>query len=151
MRQYREVGVNAKVFSRGSCTTGLFLDLTKDKPSIGEGIVEFSFFSEGQDKAFDKRFNDFYQKPPTGHRMAGYYIMRYTLAPAISAVYRKAQDTEPREHSRCDCRTRCDHTRGKINLIITTGLHMAPSANENGKVVLKEVVPLKPSDLPVSN
>ncbi len=86
MRQYREVGVEADVYSRGACTSPLFLELTEDDPSIAEGIVEFVFFSGLQDPDLAERFLERWDTPLTGHRMGGYYAMYHTLAPAIEKV-----------------------------------------------------------------
>jgi branched-chain amino acid transport system substrate-binding protein len=92
MRQLREVGLTQQIFSRGSCTTGLFNQLTKDDPKIGEGITEFSFFTQGNDPDLSKHFQDTYNQPITSHRMAGYYAMYYTIAPAIKAVIAAGKD-----------------------------------------------------------
>lgn len=86
MRQYREVGVEADVYSRGACTSPLFLELTQDDPTIADGIVEFAFFSELQDPDLAEHFQARWDSPLTGHRMGGYYAMYYTLAPAIRQV-----------------------------------------------------------------
>ncbi len=95
MRQFREAGLDMKVFSRGACTSGVFNDMTKDDPAIGEGIVEFSFFNEGQDPEFDQHFLDYYKEPTSGHRMAGYYIMYHTIAPAIKSLIEARQGAHP--------------------------------------------------------
>ena len=86
MRQFREQGLTLKVYSRGACTSGVFNDLTKDDPKIGEGIIEFSFFNEGQDTKLDAEFPAIMNQPTSGHRMAGYYIMYYTIAPALESL-----------------------------------------------------------------
>lgn len=86
MRQYREVGVEADVYSRGACASPLFLELTEDDPAIAAGIVEFIFFSGLQDPELAERFLERWDTPITGHRMGGYYAMYHTLAPAIEKV-----------------------------------------------------------------
>lgn len=86
MRQYREVGVEAEVYSRGACTSPLFLELTEDDPSVADGIVEFVFFYGLQDPELAERFQERWDTPITGHRMGGYYAMYHTLAPAIEKV-----------------------------------------------------------------
>lgn len=86
MRQYREVGVGADVYSRGACTSPLFLELTEDDPSVADGIVEFAFFNKLQDPDLADRFEARWETPLTGHRMGGYYAMYHTLAPAIEKV-----------------------------------------------------------------
>ncbi|HZD10339.1 MAG TPA: ABC transporter substrate-binding protein [Candidatus Binatia bacterium] len=86
MRQYREVGVEADVYSRGACTSPLFLELTQDDPAVADGIVEFAFFNKLQDPDLAERFEARWDTPLTGHRMGGYYAMYHTLAPAIEKV-----------------------------------------------------------------
>lgn len=86
MRQYREVGVEADVYSRGACTSPLFVELTQDDPAVAEGIVEFVFFNGLQDPELAERFLARWDTPITGHRMGGYYAMYHTLAPAIEKV-----------------------------------------------------------------
>jgi branched-chain amino acid transport system substrate-binding protein len=86
MRQYREVGVEADVYSRGACTSPLFLELTQDDPNIAAGIIEFAFFYKEQDPDLAERFQARFDTPLTGHRMGGYYAMYHTLAPAIRQV-----------------------------------------------------------------
>jgi len=86
MRQYREVGVEADVYSRGACTSPLFIELTQDDPSVADGIVEFVFFNGLQDPDLAERFQARWDTPLTGHRMGGYYAMFHTLAPAIEKV-----------------------------------------------------------------
>lgn len=82
MRQYREVGVEADVFSRGACTSKLFLELTEDDPNIGAGIIEFTFWHY-MDPDLMQRFPERWDTPLTMHRMGGYYAMYYAVAPAI--------------------------------------------------------------------
>jgi branched-chain amino acid transport system substrate-binding protein len=92
MRQYREVGVDAAVYSRGACTSPLFLDLTKDNPAIAEGIIEFVFFDRLQDPDLGDRFQARWETPLTGHRMGGYYAMYHTLAPAIHNLLQEGKE-----------------------------------------------------------
>jgi branched-chain amino acid transport system substrate-binding protein len=92
MRQYREVGVEADVYSRGACTSPLFLELTEDDPAVADGIIEFAFFSKLQDPDLAERFQARWDSPLTGHRMGGYYAMYHTLAPAISQVINDGQE-----------------------------------------------------------
>jgi len=86
MRQYREVGVEADVYSRGSCTSPLMHELTEDDPNIAAGIIEFVFFYRAQDPELGDRFQERWDSPLTGHRMGGYYAMYHALAPAIRKV-----------------------------------------------------------------
>ncbi len=92
MRQFRESNLKMAVYSRGACTSGVFNDMVKDNPAIGEGIIELSFFQDGQDPELDKHFFEAYNKPISGHREGGYYVMRYVLAPAIEAVIKSGKE-----------------------------------------------------------
>lgn len=92
MRQYREVGVEADVYSRGACTSPLFLELTQDDPAVADGIIEFAFFNKLQDPDLAERFQARWDTPLTGHRMGGYYAMYHTLAPAIEKVIADGQE-----------------------------------------------------------
>jgi ABC-type branched-subunit amino acid transport system substrate-binding protein len=83
MRQYREVGIEAQVFSRGSLTSPLFLEFTEDDPTIGEGILEFSFWAFGIDPDHDEAFFERFDTPNSPHRAMSYYSVRYVIAEAI--------------------------------------------------------------------
>lgn len=95
MRQFREVGLTQQVFSRGACTSGLFNELTKDDTTIGEGIIEFSFFMAGNDPELSEHFFQHYNQPITSHRFAGYYAMYHTIAPAIEALVAEGKELTP--------------------------------------------------------
>lgn len=148
MRQFREVGLSMKVFSRGACTTGLFNQLTKDDPSIGAGITEFTFFTDGNDPKLADHFAQAYNQPITSHRMAGYYAMYYTIAPAIKAVIDSGKDI-----TRANIRDAIaalnvqtpagtikfdDHNQAYLNAALVT--------NKDGKQALIKTVDLKPVD-----
>jgi branched-chain amino acid transport system substrate-binding protein len=83
MRQLREVGLEAKIFSRGSLTSPLFLQYTEDAPSIGNGVLEFSFWAAGSDSKLDQEFVDEYDTSNSPHRGWSYYAMYYAVAGAI--------------------------------------------------------------------
>ncbi len=148
MRQFREIGLDMKVFGRGSCTTGLFNDLTKDDPSIGEGIIEFSFFSAGQDPALDKHLAETYNLPSSGYQLSGYYAMYYVIAEAI-----KNLATNGRDVTRASLRDAIaainiktpagpisfdDHNQAYTDGTLTT--------NKDGKPILLDTLPLEPVD-----
>ena len=148
MRQFREVGLTMQIFSRGACTTGLFNQLTKDDPTIGEGITEFTFFTDGNDSGLAKHFSQTYNQPITSHRMAGYYAMYYTIAPAIKALIASGKDL-----TRANIRDAIaalsvqtpaglikfdDHNQAYLNAALVT--------NKNGQQTLLSTVELKPVD-----
>lgn len=148
MRQFRELGLTMNVFSRGACTSGVFNDLTKDDPSIGEGIVEFSFFNEGQDPKLDTHFFEFYKQPISGHRMAGYYIMYYTIAPAIKSLIMDGKDITAANIRDAIAALNVETPAGVIKFddYNQAYLNGTLSVNRNGKAVLLQSVPLAPVD-----
>jgi len=83
MRQLREVGIDAKIYSRGSLTSPLFLEYTEDDPTIGEGIIEFSFWAAGLDPEFDEHFLERFDTPNSPHRGMSYYVTRFVIGEAI--------------------------------------------------------------------
>ncbi|MCA9907206.1 MAG: ABC transporter substrate-binding protein [Anaerolineae bacterium] len=94
MRQLREVGVDAKIYSRGSLTSPLFLEYTEDDPTIGEGIVEFSFWAAGLDPEFDAHFLERFDTPNSPHRGMSYYVTRYVIGEAIrNAILNEGEAT----------------------------------------------------------
>lgn len=92
MRQLREVGLTQKLFSRGSIASPLFLDYTKDDPTIGNGVMEFSFWAAGEDPKQDANFQKRWDKPNTPHRAMSYYVMTYAVANAIRDVVKSGKD-----------------------------------------------------------
>ncbi len=83
MRQLREVGLEQTIYSRGSLTSPLFLEFTSDDPTIGEGILEFSFWAFGLEPDFDQRFFERFDTPNSPHRGMSYYATRYVIGEAI--------------------------------------------------------------------
>lgn len=83
MRQLREVGIDVPIYSRGSLTSPLFLEYTADDPTIGEGVIEFSFWAAGLDPEHDAAFLERWGTPNSPHRGMSYYAVRYVMAEAI--------------------------------------------------------------------
>ncbi|MFQ5858288.1 MAG: ABC transporter substrate-binding protein [Anaerolineae bacterium] len=83
MRQLREVGLDVQIFSRGSLTSPVFLEYTSDDPSIGEGVLEFSFWAAGVDSELDQKFVDRFEKSNSPHRGWSYYATFYAIGGAI--------------------------------------------------------------------
>jgi branched-chain amino acid transport system substrate-binding protein len=86
MRQLREVGLTQRIFSRGSLTSPLFLEFTADDPTIGEGIMEFSFWAAGLEPEHDEHFFERWDTPNSPHRGMSYYATRYVILEAIRNV-----------------------------------------------------------------
>jgi ABC-type branched-subunit amino acid transport system substrate-binding protein len=83
MRQLREVGIDVPIYSRGSLTSPLFLEYTADDPTIGEGVIEFSFWAAGLDPEHDAAFLERWGTPNSPHRGMSYYAVRDVIAEAI--------------------------------------------------------------------
>src|SRR3989442_3309714 len=49
MRQFRELGLTQRIFSRGSLASAEFLDQVRDNPQVGDGVVEASYWVTGLD------------------------------------------------------------------------------------------------------
>jgi branched-chain amino acid transport system substrate-binding protein len=148
MRQFREQGLTLKVYSRGACTSGVFNDLTKDDPKIGEGIIEFSFFNEGQDTKLDAEFPAIMNQPTSGHRMAGYYIMYYTIAPALESLIKSGKEINRANIRDAIAAVNMKTPAGTINFDDHNQAYVdgTLSTNKDGKAVLLDTVPLKPVD-----
>jgi branched-chain amino acid transport system substrate-binding protein len=86
MRQLREVGIDVPIYSRGSLTSPLFLEYTADDPTIGEGVIEFSFWAAGLDPEHDAAFLERWGTPNSPHRGMSYYAVRDVIAEAIRAA-----------------------------------------------------------------
>ena len=148
MRQFRELGLTMKVFSRGACTSGVFNDLTKDDPKIGEGIIEFSFFNEGQDTKLDAHFPEVMNQPTSGHRMAGYYIMYYTIAPALESLIKSGKEINRANIRDAIAAVNVKTPAGTISFDDHNQAYVdgTLSTNKDGKAVLLDTIPLKPVD-----
>src|SRR5690349_11784721 len=53
MRQYRELGLTQKIFSRGSLASAEFLYQVRDHPKVGDGVVEAGYWLTGLDPDWD--------------------------------------------------------------------------------------------------
>jgi len=50
MRQFRELGLTQKVFSRGSLASAEFLYQVRDNPKLGDGVVEAGYWSSSRSR-----------------------------------------------------------------------------------------------------
>ncbi len=88
MRQYRELGLNQKIYARGSLATAEFLGQVKDNPSIGDGIVEASYWTAALDPEWEKRWLERWKTPVRIHGSLAALAFKYAVVPAIEQAIR---------------------------------------------------------------
>jgi branched-chain amino acid transport system substrate-binding protein len=89
MRQFRELGLSQKVFSRGSLGTAEFLYQVRDNPKIGDGVVEASYWITGLDPDWDKKWTERYKVPPRIHGSLAAITLKWAVVPAIEIALKK--------------------------------------------------------------
>jgi branched-chain amino acid transport system substrate-binding protein len=89
MRQYRELGLTQKLYARGSLATVEFVDAIKDNPSIGDGIVEASYWTAALDPAWEKAWLERWKTPVRIHGSLAALVFKYAVVPAIEASIKK--------------------------------------------------------------
>src|SRR3989454_9666109 len=67
MRQFRELGLTQRIFSRGSLASAEFLHQVRDNPKVGDGVVEASYWVTGLDPDWDRKWTERYKVPPRIH------------------------------------------------------------------------------------
>jgi branched-chain amino acid transport system substrate-binding protein len=89
LRQYRELGLKQRIFARGSVATVEFLDLSKDNPSIGDGVVEATFWTAALDPEWEKRWLERWKTPVRIHGSLAALTFKYAVVPAIELALKK--------------------------------------------------------------
>jgi len=89
LRQFRELGLKQRLFARGSVATVEFLDLTKDNPTIGEGVVEATFWTAALDPEWEKRWLERWKTPVRIHGSLAALTFKYAVVPAIELALKK--------------------------------------------------------------
>jgi len=89
MRQYRELGLNQKLFARGSMGTVEFLYQVRDSPNIADGLVEATYWTPALDPAWEKQWMERWKVPVRIHGSLAAIAFRYAVAPAIEAAIKK--------------------------------------------------------------
>jgi branched-chain amino acid transport system substrate-binding protein len=89
MRQYRELGLSQKIYARGSLATAEFLGQVKDNPSIGDGIVEASYWTAALDPEWEKRWLERWKTPVRIHGSLAALTFKYAVVPAIEGAIKK--------------------------------------------------------------
>jgi branched-chain amino acid transport system substrate-binding protein len=89
MRQFRELGLTQKVFSRGSLASAEFLYQVRDNPKIGDGVVEAGYWVVGLDPDWDKKWTERYKVPPRIHGSLAAITLKWAVVPAIEIALKK--------------------------------------------------------------
>jgi branched-chain amino acid transport system substrate-binding protein len=89
MRQYHELGLTQKVFSRGSLGTAEFLHQIKDNPKLGDGVVEASYWINTLDPDWDKKWTERYKVPPRIHGSLAAITLKWAVVPALEIAIKK--------------------------------------------------------------
>ena len=89
MRQFRELGLTQKVFSRGSLASAEFLHQVRDNPKVGDGVIEASYWVTGLDPDWDKKWTERYKVPPRIHGSLSAITLKWAVVPAIEIALKK--------------------------------------------------------------
>ena len=90
MRQYRELGLTQKIFSRGSLASAEFLYQVRDNPKIGDGVIEAGYWLTGLDPDWDKKWTERYKVPPRIHGSLAAITLKWAVVPALEIALKKS-------------------------------------------------------------
>jgi branched-chain amino acid transport system substrate-binding protein len=90
MRQFRELGLTQKIYSRGSLASAEFLHQVRDNPRIGDGIVEAGYWVVGLDPEWDRKWQERHNIPPRIHGSLAAIALKWAVVPAIEIAQKKA-------------------------------------------------------------
>ena len=89
MRQYRELGLTQRIFSRGSLASAEFLHQVRDNPKVGDGVVEAGYWLTGLDSDWDKKWTERYKVPPRIHGSLAAITLKWAVVPALEIALKK--------------------------------------------------------------
>ncbi|HXJ80047.1 MAG TPA: ABC transporter substrate-binding protein [Candidatus Methylomirabilis sp.] len=89
LRQYRELGLKPRLFARGSVATVEFLDLVKDNPGVGDGVIEATFWTAALDPDWEKRWLERWKTPVRIHGSLAALTFKYAVVPAVELALKK--------------------------------------------------------------
>jgi branched-chain amino acid transport system substrate-binding protein len=89
MRQYRELGLTQKIYSRGSLASAEFLYQVRDNPRVGDGVVEAGYWLVGLDPDWDKKWTERYKVPPRIHGSLAAITLKWAVVPALEIALKK--------------------------------------------------------------
>jgi branched-chain amino acid transport system substrate-binding protein len=90
IRQFRELGLTQKIYARGSLATVEFLHQIRDNPSLGDGIIEATYWTAQVDPEWEKRWLERWKVPVRVHGGMAALTFRYAVVPAIELAARKS-------------------------------------------------------------
>jgi branched-chain amino acid transport system substrate-binding protein len=90
LRQFRELGLTQKIYTRGSVASAEFLHQVRDNPSIGDGVVEATFWVAGLDPEWDKQWLERWKAPVRVHGSMAAIALEHAVVPAIEIAARKS-------------------------------------------------------------
>jgi branched-chain amino acid transport system substrate-binding protein len=89
MRQFRELGLTQKVYSRGSLASAEFLHQVRDNPKIGDGVVEAGYWVTGLDPEWDRKWEERHKVPPRIHGSLAAITLKWAVVPALEIAQKK--------------------------------------------------------------
>ena len=89
MRQFRELGLTQKIYSRGSLVSAEFLHQVKDNPKVGDGAVEAGYWVTGLDPEWDKKWEERHKIPPRIHGSLAAIALKWAVVPALEIAQKK--------------------------------------------------------------
>jgi branched-chain amino acid transport system substrate-binding protein len=89
MRQFRELGLTQKIYSRGSLASAEFLHQVRDNPKVGDGVIEAGYWVTGLDPDWDRKWTERYKVPPRIHGSLAAITLKWAVVPAIEQALKK--------------------------------------------------------------
>lgn len=147
MRQFRELGLNQKLFARGSMATPEFLFQVKDTPTIGDGLAEATYWTPAIDPAWDKQWLERWKVPVRIHGSLAAIAFRYAVAPAIESAIKKTGKADRK--SIRDALETVDSPNTPVGRVKFDDTHQAfinmlIVKIEGGQIQLIEKIPIQP-------
>lgn len=89
MRQFRELGLTQRIYSRGSLASAEFLHQVRDNPKVGDGVIEATYWVTGLDPDWDRKWEARHKIPPRVHGSLAAIALRWAVVPAIEIALKK--------------------------------------------------------------
>jgi branched-chain amino acid transport system substrate-binding protein len=90
MRQFRELGLTQKIYSRGSLASAEFLHQVRDSPKVGDGVIEAGYWLVGLDPDWDRKWQEKCSIPPRVHGSLAAIALRWAVVPALEIAQKKS-------------------------------------------------------------